>query len=315
MRAKRFFPIAVLALMAGLAAGPGLAALTDVPAPVPRPDVPPQTLAAPPVDQTSVARFAFGARSEPAPLSARAIGSYARGCLAGAVALPVDGATWQVMRLSRNRNWGHPALIAFLEDLARAGAAEDGWPGLLVGDLAQPRGGPMVTGHASHQIGLDADIWLTPMPDRRLSRQEREELSAISMLRDGTRQIDPGRWTEAHARIIRRAALDERVARIFVHPAIKDQLCRWASGDRSWLRRVRPWYGHHYHFHVRLACPPGSVGCTDQDPPPAGDGCGDAMAWWLSDEPWRPSDRPSGPRREVLMSDLPAACSQVLVAE
>ena len=64
------------------------------------------------------------------------------------------------MRLSRNRNWGHPKLVEFLERLSAKGA-KVGWPGLLVGDMAQPRGGPMLTGHASHQVGLDADIWLT----------------------------------------------------------------------------------------------------------------------------------------------------------
>jgi penicillin-insensitive murein endopeptidase len=222
------------------------------------------------------------------------------------------------MRLSRNRNWGHPALVAFLQDLAITGRAQDGWNGLLVGDMSQPRGGPMLTGHRSHQIGLDADIWLTPMPDRTLSTQEREEISAISMLQDGTRTISPARWTDTHARIIRRAASDNRVARIFVHPAIKQQLCQWANGepnaDRSWLRTVRPWYGHHYHFHVRLACPQGTDGCVNQNPPPAGDGCGEELGWWLGPEPWEPSDTPARPRPETTMADLPNACTQVLVA-
>ena len=112
---------------------------------------------------------------------AAVIGSYAKGCLAGGTALPIDGPAWQAMRLSRNRVWGHPELIAFIERLA-IGARADGWPGLLVGDMAQPRGGPMRTGHASHQIGLDVDLWLTPMPDRRLTGEERETISAVSML-------------------------------------------------------------------------------------------------------------------------------------
>ncbi len=110
------------------------------------------------------AKQAFGA--EQLPMLAQqpqSIGFYAKGCLAGAVALPTDGPNWQVMRLSRNRRWGHPRMIALLEKLSHD-AARDGWPGLLVGDISQPRGGPMLTGHASHQVGLDADIWLTPMP-------------------------------------------------------------------------------------------------------------------------------------------------------
>ena len=44
----------------------------------------------------------------------------------------------------------------------------------------------MITGHESHQIGLDADIWLTPMPNRLLTCKEREDLTQSFGLR-GTR--------------------------------------------------------------------------------------------------------------------------------
>jgi penicillin-insensitive murein endopeptidase len=258
------------------------------------------------------AKVLFGGAAAPAALAARSIGGYARGCLAGARALPVDGPDWQVMRLSRNRNWGHPDLIAFLERFATAANA-DGWPGLLVGDMSQPRGGPMITGHASHQIGLDADIWLLPSPSRTLTQKEREELSAVSMLKPGTRQIDPALWTPARTALIRRAALDPAVARIFINPAIKQALCQVATGDRGWLHKVRPWYGHDYHFHVRLACPKDAVGCVDQDPPPAGDGCGADLAWWLGPDPYKPSP-PSPPKPPMKLADLPRACADVLAA-
>ncbi len=131
------------------------------------------------------------------PLAARAIGFYAKGCLAGAKALPINGQTWQVMRLSRNRNWGHPELVDMLERLAAKVPKVAGWPGLLVGDMSQPRGGPMLTGHASHQVGLDADVWLTPMPKRELTRVEREEMSAVMMVRADRKDIDPSVWTTA----------------------------------------------------------------------------------------------------------------------
>lgn len=108
------------------------------------------------------AKELFGAVTEPAPLAARSIGGYAKGCLAGGVSLPTNGPDWQVMRLTRNRNWGSPRLVDYLERLASDARALDGWPGLLIGDMSQPRGGPMLTGHTSHQVGLDADIWLTP---------------------------------------------------------------------------------------------------------------------------------------------------------
>ncbi|MDR3373701.1 MAG: penicillin-insensitive murein endopeptidase [Ancalomicrobiaceae bacterium] len=258
------------------------------------------------------AKVLFGSQPIPAPLEARSIGAYARGCLAGAIALPVDGPAWQVMRLSRNRNWGHPNLVAFLERFATA-AQKEGWPGLLVGDMSQPRGGPMLTGHASHQIGLDADIWLLPMPSRELTPGERETVSAVSVVKPDKIEIDPKIWTPLHQRLIRRAALDPEVARIFVNPAIKKALCDGAGTDRDWLSKVRPWYGHNYHFHVRLACPPGMADCRAQEPPPTGDGCGKDLAWWLGPEPYKP-EPPSPPKPPLKLADLPPACSQVLLA-
>ncbi len=240
---------------------PTVELVAGVPVPVKKRDVPEGYVANKPKlllygDQP--ARDYFGAATSPAQLKARSIGSYAKGCLAGGAELPTDGPTWQAMRLSRNRNWGHPVLIDYLKDLA-SDAPKVGWNGLLVGDIAQPRGGPMTSGHASHQIGLDADIWLTEMPNRRLTAQEREDISAISMLigpmdvKGADRRVDPRKWSDDHARLIRRAASDQRVARIFVSPTIKKALCDFEKGgNRAWLRKVRPWWGHHYHFHVRL---------------------------------------------------------------
>jgi penicillin-insensitive murein DD-endopeptidase len=262
------------------------------------------------------AKQIFGAAKLPAALPARAIGFYSKGCLAGGVAIPADGETWQAMRLSRNRRWGHPDLIALVERLSREAAAHDGWPGLLVGDIAQPRGGPMLSGHASHQVGLDADIWLTPMPDRRLSAREREDLSATSMLDNGTLYVDPDIWTPAHARLLIRAANYPEVERIFVHPGIKKKLCDTWQGDRSSMGKIRPYYGHHYHFHIRIKCPPGASGCRSQSPPPPGTGCDASLAWWFTDEPWAPAepkkdDKPKPKKREIRLSDLPAACARV----
>src|SRR4051795_5815246 len=166
-----------------------------------------------PDDPKTPANELFGRKTEPAPLTARSIGGYARGCVAGATALPIDGETWQVMRLSRNRNWGHPALIAFLERLTRRVPQINSWPGLLVGDISQPRGWPMITGHASHQIGLDADVWLTPMPDRRLTPGEREEMSAVDMVRADRLDVDPSVWTPQHTALIKAVSKQPEVAR------------------------------------------------------------------------------------------------------
>src|SRR5262245_58258490 len=167
------------------------------------------------------AQRAFGAKVSPAAGPPQAIGSYERGCLSGAVALPADGPNWQVMRPSRNRAWGHPVLVAFLERLAQNLPRRAGWPGLLVGDIAQPRGGPMLTGHGSHQIGLDADIWLTPMPDRQLSPTERDSISAKDVVAGNGRDVDPTAWTPQHRRLLEVVAREPLVERVFVNPAIK----------------------------------------------------------------------------------------------
>jgi len=262
------------------------------------------------------AKELFGRETKPAPLAARSIGAYAHGCLAGAVALPINGPTWQVMRLSRNRNWGHPKLIAFLERLAEK-AKKVGWTGLLVGDLSQPRGGPMLTGHASHQIGLDADIWLTPMPDHRLSTDEREFMSAVNMVAPSRLEVDPKVWTHSRTELIRTAAEDPGVERIFVNAAIKKALCREAGSDRAWLAKVRPWWGHDYHFHVRIYCPPDNPGCEPQPPPGPGDGCGHELDHWFSAailHPLPPPTQPAKPKHFLTMANLPAACRQVLMA-
>lgn len=269
------------------------------------------------------AKMLFGAVKTPAPLVARSIGFYAKGCLAGAEALPVDGPAWQHMRLSRNRNWGHPELIALLKKLAVEAKEHDGWSGLLVGDISQPRGGPMLTGHASHQVGLDADVWLTPMPDRRLSRKEREELSATSMLADDRVSVNPKVWTEAHLRLLKRAASYPQVERVLVHPAIKKAVCDASANekDRGWMSKIRPYWGHYYHFHIRIACPKGSAGCQRQPPVGHADGCGAELTRWLKRvkpptvvvQPKKPAT-PAPEKRPITLQQLPEACRAVLAS-
>ncbi|MFW2543150.1 penicillin-insensitive murein endopeptidase [Primorskyibacter sp. 2E107] len=270
-----------------------------------------------PVLSSKQAKQLFGAKSTGSPQSPHSIGSYAKGCQAGAVQLPETGPTWQAMRLSRNRNWGQPELIDYIQDLSRKAAGQPGWNGLYVGDMSQPRGGPMLTGHRSHQTGLDADIWMLPADDLTLTAAQRENISSISMRRSSGAYTN-NNWTRAHHEILKAAASDPRVARIFVFPGAKVQMCKDEKGDRAWLRKIRPWWGHHYHFHVRLNCPKGDKSCVDQSPPPAGDGCADAEQWVrniLNPPPPDPNAPPPKPRRELTMADLPNQCAAVLSAQ
>jgi penicillin-insensitive murein endopeptidase len=265
-----------------------------------------------------LARDLFGKAQAAAALAPRALGWYSKGCLAGAVHLADTGPDWQAMRLSRNRAWGHPKLIKLLKRFASE-SRQDGWTGLLVGDISQPRGGPMTSGHASHQVGLDADIWLTPMPNRVLSRQEREDIQATTMLDKTNLAVDPKVFTPAHVAIIKRAASYPAVERVFVHPAIKKALCQAAGKDRAWLGKVRPIWGHHYHFHIRIGCPNG--GCEAQPAVKGDDGCGAEVDNWLKtvakslQQPQpKPGTRiiPDSERRQVTMEQLPAECKVVL---
>jgi penicillin-insensitive murein endopeptidase len=310
MTSRRAIFLIPLLLSAALASAPGALA-QDKGSVDPKP-LPPL---ANPKDPKLAAKELFARKVLPAAMAARVIGGYAAGCVAGAEQMPITGDTWQVMRLSRNRYWGYPDTIALLKRLSVKAHKDAGWPGILVGDIGQPRGGPALSGHASHQIGLDADIWLTPMPDHMLSRQEREETSAVMMVRPDRLDVDPNVFTPGHVLVLRDAAQEPSVQRIFVNAAIKKALCREAKGDRSWLSKIRPWYGHDYHFHIRMACPPGGSECKGQQPQTGGEGCSAAdLAYWFKDSIIHPTPPKEPPSHGMTLAALPAACRQVLAA-
>ncbi len=266
----------------------------------------------------------FGAEDAGSRQNPAAIGTYARGCGAGLVELPETGPTWQAMRLSRNRNWGHPEAIEFIKRLSEE-ATRHGWAGLYIGDISQPRGGPMTSGHRSHQIGLDIDIWMLPPKRVNLSRSDREKISSIDVRSQDQRSVN-GNWTRAHREILKAAALDPSVDRIFVTAPAKVEMCKTAKrSDKKWLQKIRPLYGHNTHFHVRLKCPDGSTNCETQKPSVAslsngGDGCDDTLRWWVTDylTPPKPSGKPAKPAprkrhpREYTMAELPGQCQTVL---
>lgn len=223
-----------------------------------------------------------------APIAGKpqAIGGYSAGCVQGAESILADeGPTFQVMRKSRHRYFAQPEMRRFINALA-AEIRQREFGTLLVGDLGQARGGPTTTGHTSHQIGLDGDFWFwldSPANQRTLTEQEVEQLSAISMLDKERQGVDPERFQAKHVSVLEYVSQQPEVARIFVHPLIKKAACE-AAGQADWLNKLRPWWGHHYHFHVRLHCPASQAACKPQSPPPATHGCGKELAWWFSEE-------------------------------
>src|SRR5450631_806821 len=280
--------------------------------PTPMPPAKPET-----AEDKLPAKQLFGDAKLPSLGHAMAIGYYPRGCLQGGVPLPVTGPTWQVMRVSRNRNWGHPSLVKFLEKFAPLAAKATGWKGILIGDMAQPRGGPLPFGHMSHQIGLDVDIWFMPMPDRVLSKDERQTISAINLVSDDWKHLNPNTWTPQHIAFIKTAAEQPDVERVLVNAAIKQELCRVTDKkNESGMSKIRPWYGHHDHIHVRLKCPADSPNCRKQPPVPGDDSCSaKSLEYWFSDKVLHPKPKPPGPpAKPITLADLPPACKNVLDA-
>lgn len=280
-----------------------------------------------PVQAEKLANKLFGAHSIPSQQAPMPVGSYARGCGAGMVELAESGPSWQAMRLSRGRNFGQPVLVGFLQDLSRS-AQQIGWGGLYIGDMSQPRGGPMTSGHASHQIGLDADVWMLPPRSLSLSVREREAISSLVVRSDDQRSVTRG-WTRSHREVLKAAASDDRVDRIFVAAAVKLEICKTAkAADKGWVQKLRPVAGHESHFHVRLKCPKGARLCQTQKPTVAelskgGNGCDSTLTWWVTDylNPPKPTKKPSKPAkrektpREFTMADLPDQCRAVLSSE
>jgi penicillin-insensitive murein endopeptidase len=243
----------------------------------------------------------------------RIYGKYTAGCIQGAASLPADGSGYQVMRLSRRRTFGHPDLIEFVKGLAarvdRAGLAM-----ILVGDLGMARGGPTLSGHVSHQNGLDVDIWYThprPALNRSLTLDEREMLSSPAIVNMKKMSLN-GFYTPRIVQILRWASEDPRVERIFVHATVKRRLCQQFRNDRTWLRKIRPWWGHHDHFHVRLKCPLDSPNCMPQDPVSAGPGCNATLDWWFSEEAAQEWEKIKAKPKTREMPALPSECREVI---
>lgn len=254
---------------------------------------------------------AAGPVSTPAPGPLRIVGGEATGgCIAGAERLPASGEGFLTIHSAHSSFWGAPPVIERIERLGAA-AHRAGLADFYVEDISNPRGGPMQGGHAAHQLGLDVDVGLDPRPKPDLSMAERETVEVVSVVRSDSRGTDPALWSPSVTALMRLAAGLPEVDRILVNPAIKKQLCQEVTGDRSWLRLIRPWYGHRAHMHISFKCPVGQMECVPMPPPPPGDGCDATLQWWFDrlDHPAKPEPAPAHPPKPRV---LPAACKTIM---
>jgi penicillin-insensitive murein endopeptidase len=270
--------------------------------------------AAPPRNTGAVAKQ-WQALRAPSAGPALSIGTTSCGCLQGAATLAASGPGYEVLRLGRNRRFGHPTLVAYVRRLGATAKAAKLGP-VLVGDLSQPCGGPTPSGHRSHQTGLDADIgFVAPAGVRagRLSASAREQLSPLAVVDAKTHQKTSA-WTPKVADLLALAAADSAVDRIFVDPAIKQIMCEGANAKAPWQSRLRPWWNHHDHFHVRLKCPADSPLCVPQEPP-LDDGCGKSLAWWFSEDATATRTKKKEAHAAEAEPELPPACTGLLQAK
>ena len=254
---------------------------------------------------TTLAATPWQKITQPIAGSPQSVGAFSNGCIVGASALPIQSDAYQVMRTDQRRYFGHPDLVQFIQRLSgRVHNLNLGT--VLIGDMGMPAGGRFNGGHASHQTGLDVDIFLQ-LPKTRWSAAQLLKPQALDLVSRDGKHVVSSLWQPEINHLIKLAAEDNDVTRIFVNPAIKQRLCEDAGTDRDWLRKVRPWFQHRAHMHVRLRCPADSLECVDQPLPPPGDGCGAELQSWF--EPPKPAS--TKPEKKT-PPPLPPSCQALL---
>ena len=224
-------------------------------------------------------------------------GEYANGCIDGAVELKA-GRNYQLQIWGKNRHYGHPEHVDFILDLVKD-AKKHNLPDLLIGDMSGPVGGAFAkSSHGSHQPGLDVVIsfdFATP----KKTQYELTHPDDIYIV--DTKNRPTSYFNQDRATLIYLAAIDPRVERIFVAPGIKKRMCQLyldKDMDLTWLSKVRPWFGHRGHMHVRLGCPKDSPYCVKQKPNPVLEdyGCGYEVDSWIDPSIVPKSSKPKKPQ-------------------
>lgn len=203
-------------------------------------------------------------------------GFYSNGRLVNADVLPAEGLGFVKIHRPRNRGYGAFDLVQVLVDAsARMQQTFPSVDRIMIGDMSAEHGDNL-SGHASHQNGLDADVAFI-----RADRTEQDPEDTGGFREDF---VNKGKLTENfdlprnwhYAKVLIQTG---RVQRLFVNAVVKKGLCSFVSligereSQRETLRRLRTIAGHEDHFHVRITCPASSPDCKAQEDVPEDLGC------------------------------------------
>lgn len=248
--------------------------------------------------------------------NSESVGTYNNGCMIYPSELPQNGEGYRSPRFSRRHNFANPEMLKFIDDLSYRVKEKYGKQ-ILVSDISKNNGGPIPFLHSSHQTGLDADIWYRLYdPQQNLTQDDLENLQPVNMVSKDWKNISEF-WSVDNEDILRTAAQDSKVDRIFVNPVIKKQFCSKYKNE-PWQAKIRPWWRHNEHFHVRLKCPANSPECEMKGDPIKGSGCDGTLDWWFSEEAKLPKTKKEAEGKiteEEIFSRLPERCKEVLKDE
>jgi penicillin-insensitive murein endopeptidase len=244
---------------------------------------------------------------QPTPLKTKVYGGYTHGCIDGATKLPEKGQGYIAANAKNNRLYGHSDLIKIIKDIALE--INNNYNATIqVGDLGQARGGPApiaTSAHRSHQNGLDVDIWYRNINKKKISQDDIYPKSVLSFFKN---KISKQKWNDSHEHMLKYAAKFKEVERILVNPHIKKIMCKKYK-DEPWIHKLRPWWGHDKHFHLRLKCPENDKSCVKQTPVPDEDSCAEPLQWWFSKEAKNLGKSKGSKPREY--PKLPKQCDKV----
>lgn len=209
------------------------------------------------------------------------------------------------MRTDQRRYFGHPDLVMFIQRLSRQ-VSNLGMGTVLIGDMGMPAGGRFNGGHASHQTGLDVDIFLQ-LPKTRWTSAQLLRPQALDLVSRDGKHVVPTLWKPEIFSLIKLAAQIKTSRAFLLIRRLSNNFALMRAPIATGCAKCDHWFQHRAHMHVRLRCPADSLECEDQPLPPPGDGCGAELQSWF--EPPKPGT--TKPEKKT-PPPLPPSCQALL---